>query len=255
MTRRCRRCGGCCSASSRAGRGEAQNAVEALRQAARETLLAQQRRDMVLAWSQAHSGVPSAQAACDLDLPPGVVRELLGPRLVMHPPRPATSGRRGGTRDEVLLCLQQFVAAGQRRRRDYVEQARVQGWPSSVVVAHLGSWDRALATAGYRWPSFTDDDLAGWVQAYVHAVSPPWTFSALDEFLRAYRDAPSAGMVRRRLGPWSSVLSDALNPLARPTMTGTRGRTVTGRTRRTSPTRPVSGCWCRPTGDGPRSGR
>jgi hypothetical protein len=59
-----------------------------------------------------------------------------------------------------------------------------------------------------RW---TDDDLLGFVAAYLLRSDSQGTFRGYDEWAKqAEYDAPSAGTIRKRLGSWNDVKKQAL---------------------------------------------
>lgn len=94
--------------------------------------------------------------------------------------------------------------------------------PSGVlIVARFGSWSRASQLAavesGQGRRSYTrrwnDEQRLELVGAYLRSTPRP-TISGFDRWLGERDDAPSAALVRRRLGSWADMRRAALRRLA-----------------------------------------
>jgi DNA-binding CsgD family transcriptional regulator len=101
-----------------------------------------------------------------------------------------------------------------------VTRGEVVGPSVPLVYMRFGSWTSACTAAGVesgtsfiesyesRW---TDDDLLGFVCAYLMIGNSAGTFSGYDIWAKQEgHDAPSAGTIRVRLGPWGGVKKRAL---------------------------------------------
>jgi DNA-binding CsgD family transcriptional regulator len=103
---------------------------------------------------------------------------------------------------------------------ELVARREVVGPSVPLVYLRFGSWTSACSAAKVesgvslvesyesRW---TDDDLLGFVAAYLLRSDSQGTFRGYDEWAKqAEYDAPSAGTIRKRLGSWNDVKKQAL---------------------------------------------
>lgn len=171
----------------------------------------------VLAWSTTYFGCSLEEGALELGLPSAFLRQVLGPRTVLHPRRRAPRGPRYSD-EELLDGLRLWnVRSGSTRMVDYDRVARVDPALASggTLIARFGSWSAALECAGIasqgsasggarvRW---TDDQLREVLSEYVNAVAAGADMGGLTRWLNANPHRPSPATVRNRIGDWQSIL-------------------------------------------------
>lgn len=177
-------------------------------------------RNAANAWSDANPAASIDTAVEVLGMPRDQVLGYLGRRRTRHEPAASKRGpvsRRGD--DEILEDLRRFHAqTGILTAAAFSNWAREQGVPGHQTAAiRFGTWNEALRAAGLREDkgaprsSFSDDDLWAALIAAVSAADGGTSVDAVGEWTRRHAAAPSAALMRHRLGTsWSTIVATAL---------------------------------------------
>lgn len=103
-----------------------------------------------------------------------------------------------------------------------LRSGEVRGPSAARIIQLYGNWSAACRRAGVEatpprrgdyQSKWTDEDMLAFVRDYLSSPGCRGTFGAYDPWRRSVRaDAPSAALLRARLGSWSDIKRKALVP-------------------------------------------
>lgn len=193
--------------------------------------VAERRRDEALAIGrriridlEARPGSTAEEIAARLGLSRSQVQAHVPPDLRALLVVPATSSEETWSEPEImtaLSCAATFaypLSAG--AYEELLRSGEVSGPSAARIIQRYGNWSSACRLAGveptpprrqHYQSKWTDDDLLGFVRDYLAAPGSSGTFYGYDDWRRgSTAGAPSAALLRTRLGSWGDIKRKAL---------------------------------------------